>query len=57
VWLGYKPIGVPGECGDSFHAVAFPDDDLVLAVAVGGDDFVLALAEHEIANLAARVFF
>ena len=53
---GYEPVGVPGECSDSLHSVALPNDDLVLAVPVGGDDLIFTFAEHQIAHLAASVF-
>ena len=48
-------VGVAGEADDLRHGGVLPDDDLVLAEAVGRDDFVCVFGPGEIADLAAGV--
>ena len=46
---------MPGESCDFIHAWVFPDINLILRIAVGANDLVDALTEHQIAHLGAHI--
>lgn len=48
-------VCVAGQCGYLFHARVLPHIDLVVRIAVGAYDFVVSLAEHQVAHLRAYV--
>lgn len=57
IWVSNTslPVRVTRQGRHSLHLSTLPQHDLILAVAVSADDFVVALAEHQVAHLAARI--
>lgn len=50
-----NPVSVTSEGDDLLHARVLPNDDLVLAVAVGGNDLVRVLGPSKVTDLRASI--